>query len=61
MGLEPGAARRVVAGVNPPPVFKTGSSSGRMASVVKYKAAVPQLRELDSNQHYGVQSAASCH
>ena len=48
-------------GCKPAPVFKTGSSSSRMTSVVKYEAAVPQLRELDSNQHFGVQSAASCH
>ena len=36
----------------PPPVFKTGSSSGRMTSV--------ELRGLESNQHQGVQSAPSC-
>ena len=35
-----------------PPVFKTGSSSSRMASVCK-------LRGLESNQHQGVQSAPS--
>ena len=36
----------------PPPVFKTGSSSGRMTSVVK-------LRRLESNQHEDVQSDSS--
>ena len=35
-----------------PPVFKTGSSSGRMTSV-------HELRGLESNQHQGVQSAPS--
>ncbi len=37
VGLEP------TSGLHPPPVFKTGSSSGRMTSVVK-------LRELESNR-----------
>ena len=46
MGLEP------TSGQHPPPVFKTGSSSGRMTSVVK-------LRELESNQRHRVQSPAS--
>ena len=36
----------------PPPVFKTGSSSGRMASVF-------ELRRLESNQHEDVQSVSS--
>ena len=36
----------------PPPVFRTGSSSGRMASVFK-------LRRLESNQHEDVQSVSS--
>ena len=47
MGLEPTRAL-------PPPVFKTGSSSGRMTSVLS------KLRELDLNQHDDVQSVASC-
>ena len=46
VGLEP------TSGITPPPVFKTGSSSGRMASVVK-------LRRLESNQHEDVQSVSS--
>ena len=46
VGLEP------TSGCQPPPVFKTGSSSGRMASVVK-------LRRLESNQHEDVQSVSS--
>ena len=36
----------------PPPVFNTGSSSGRMTSSIK-------LRELGSNQHHDVQGVAS--
>ena len=47
MGLEP------TSGFGPPPVFKTGSSSGRMTSVLS------KLRELDLNQHDDVQSVAS--
>ena len=39
--------------IAPPPVFKTGSSSGRMASVI-------ELRRLESNQHEDVQSVSSC-
>ena len=46
VGLEP------TSGIWPPPVFKTGSSSGRMTSVVK-------LRGLESNQHEDVQSVSS--
>ena len=46
VGLEP------TSGSQPPPVFKTGSSSGRMASVVK-------LRRLELNQHDDVQSVSS--
>ena len=47
VGLEP------TSGCSPPPVFKTGSSSGRMASIVK-------LRRLESNQHEDLQSVSSC-
>ena len=39
-------------GYSPSPVFKTGSSSGRMASIVK-------LRRLESNQHEDLQSVSS--
>ena len=39
-------------GCSPSPVFKTGSSSGRMASIVK-------LRRLESNQHEDLQSVSS--
>ena len=46
VGLEP------TSGFHPPPVFKTGSSSGRMTSVC-------QLRGLESNQHQNVQSVPS--
>ena len=46
VGLEP------TSGPRPPPVFKTGSSSGRMTSVFK-------LRGLESNQHQDVQSVLS--
>ena len=46
VGLEP------TSGVWPPPVFKTGSSSGRMASVVK-------LRRLELNQHEDLQRVSS--
>ena len=38
-----------------PPVFKTGSSSSRLASVV-----AQELRRLGSNQHEDVQSVSSC-
>ena len=47
VGLEP------TNGLHPPPVFKTGSSSSRMTSVIV------QLRELESNQRLRVQSPAS--
>ena len=47
-GLEPSSE------LLSPPVFKTGSSSGRMTSLLK-------LRELESDQHLDVQSVASCH
>ena len=47
VGLEP------TSGCSPPPVFKTGSSSGRMTSVF-------ELRRLESNQHEDVQSVSSC-
>jgi hypothetical protein len=47
VGLEP------TSGMFPPPVFKTGSSSGRMTSVIC------KLRELESNQRLRVQSPAS--
>ena len=46
------AARLELATVLPAPVFKTGSSSGRMTSVCK-------LRGLESNQHQDVQSVPS--
>ena len=46
VGLEP------TSGSRPPPVFRTGSSSGRMASIVK-------LRRLELNQHEDVQSVSS--
>ena len=49
VGLEP------TSGCSPPPVFKTGSSSGRMTSVVVYQ----KLRRLESNQHEDVQSVSS--
>ena len=45
MGLEPTT-------VLPAPVFETGSSSGRMTSVCKF-------RGLESNQHRDVQSGPS--
>ena len=47
VGLEP------TSGMFPPPVFKTGSSSSRMTSVIF------KLRELESNQRLRVQSPAS--
>ena len=46
VGLEP------TSGFQPPPVFRTGSSSGRMASVVK-------LRRLELNQHEDLQRVSS--
>ncbi len=49
VGLEP------TSGCSPPPVFKTGSSSGRMTSVAVYQ----KLRRLESNQHEDVQSVSS--
>ena len=42
----------LTSGCSPPPVFKTGSSSGRMTSVSR-------LRGLESNQHQDVQSVLS--
>ena len=51
VGLDP------TSGCWPPPVFKTGSSSGRMTSVVVYR----KLRRLESNQHEDVQSVSSYH
>ncbi len=46
VGLEP------TDGSQPSPVFRTGSSSGRMASIVK-------LRRLESNQHEDLQRVSS--
>ena len=43
----------LTSGCSPPPAFKAGPSSGRMASIVK-------LRRLESNQHEDVQSVSSC-
>jgi hypothetical protein len=43
----------LTSGFEPPPVFKTGSSSSRITSVLK-------LRGLESNQHQDVQSVPTC-
>ena len=48
-GLEPSSE------LYSPPVFKTGSSSGRMTSVLF------KLRELESDQPLDVQRVATCH
>ena len=55
MGLEP------TSGPRPPPVFKTGPSSGRMASV----RLEPEFRGLESNQRpprseRGVTTTSNC-